>query len=90
VKHGLSRKLGTGTIRIDAVLDDGCLALTVGDDGLGMPRPALERVYDRGVGTGRRTCRISAAPRAAVPRSVYVSPSSRSVSPRDGWLRSGR
>ena len=50
VKHGLSRKLGTGTIRIDAVLDDGCLALTVGDDGLGMPRPALERVYDRGVG----------------------------------------
>jgi two-component system LytT family sensor kinase len=50
VKHGLSRKLGTGTIRIDAVLDDGCLSLTVGDDGLGMPRPALERVYDRGVG----------------------------------------
>ena len=50
VKHGLSRKVGSGTVRIDAALDDGCLELTVGDDGLGMPRPALEAVYDRGVG----------------------------------------
>ncbi len=50
VKHGLSRKRGAGTVRIDAAVTDGCLDLTVGDDGLGMPRPALEGVYERGVG----------------------------------------
>jgi signal transduction histidine kinase len=50
LKHGLARKLGPGTVRIDAAVADGCLSLTVGDDGLGMPDPALDRVYDRGVG----------------------------------------
>jgi CheY-like chemotaxis protein len=98
VKHGLSRKLGTGTIRIDAVLDDGCLSLTVGDDGLGMPRPALERVYDRGVGLRNlrdRLERLYGPAHLPEIRSApgggtevrYASPSSRSVSPRDGWTR---
>ncbi|HZP42111.1 MAG TPA: histidine kinase [Candidatus Binatia bacterium] len=50
VKHGLSRKLGAGTVRIAAAVQDGCLTLTVGDDGLGMAPPTLERVYERGVG----------------------------------------
>jgi signal transduction histidine kinase len=50
LKHGLARKLGPGTVRIDATVNDGCLSLTVCDDGLGMPDPALERVYERGVG----------------------------------------
>ena len=50
VKHGLSRKLGTGTVRIDATVSDGCLNLAVGDDGLGMATPALEGVYERGLG----------------------------------------
>jgi len=50
IKHGLSRKIGAGTLRIDVALNDGCLDLTVGDDGLGMAHPALERVYERGVG----------------------------------------
>jgi two-component system LytT family sensor kinase len=50
VKHGLSRKRGAGTVTIDAAVTDGCLDLTVGDDGLGMPRPALEGVYERGIG----------------------------------------
>jgi len=50
VKHGLSLKMGDGTVRIGAAVDDGCLTLTVGDDGLGMPQSALAGVYDRGVG----------------------------------------
>ncbi|HJQ82715.1 MAG TPA: histidine kinase [Candidatus Binatia bacterium] len=50
VKHGLSRKLGAGTVRIDAAVRDGCLDLTVGDDGLGMAAPAVAHVYERGVG----------------------------------------
>src|SRR5262249_30336249 len=37
VKHGLSRKLGVGTVSIDATIDGELLTLTVGDDGLGMP-----------------------------------------------------
>jgi len=50
VKHGLSRKRGGGTVRIEAILTDGCLELSIGDDGLGMPAAALERVYERGIG----------------------------------------
>ncbi len=50
VKHGLSRKLGVGTVSIDAQVDGGTLTLTVGDDGLGMGSAVLDDVYDRGVG----------------------------------------
>jgi sensor histidine kinase YesM len=50
VKHGLSRKLGVGTVSIDAAIDGDLLTLTVGDDGLGMPDRVLDEVYDRGVG----------------------------------------
>jgi sensor histidine kinase YesM len=50
LKHGLSRKLGVGTVSIDATLDGELLTLTVGDDGLGMPERVLDEIYDRGVG----------------------------------------
>ena len=50
VKHGLSRKRGPGTIRIQAEVTDDLLTLTVGDDGLGMPATTLGTVYERGVG----------------------------------------
>jgi len=50
VRHGLSRKRGGGTVRIDAALADGCLELVVDDDGLGMPAAAFERLYERGIG----------------------------------------
>ncbi len=50
VKHGVSLKRGTGTIRIDARVGDGLLTLAVVDDGLGMAPPALAGVYERGVG----------------------------------------
>ena len=50
VKHGLSLKIGAGTVHIGAEVAGGLLTLTVDDDGLGMPAPALARVYERGVG----------------------------------------
>jgi len=50
VKHGLSRKMGTGTVRIQAEVTEDLLTLTVGDDGLGMPATTLGTVYERGVG----------------------------------------
>jgi two-component system LytT family sensor kinase len=50
VKHGLSRKIGVGTVSIDASVDGELLTLTVGDDGLGMPERVLGEVWDRGVG----------------------------------------
>ena len=50
VKHGLSRKLGGGRVRIAASVGDGLLELTVGDDGVGMAGATLACVYERGVG----------------------------------------
>jgi signal transduction histidine kinase len=50
VKHGLSRKVGPGTLRIDARVDGETLELVVGDDGLGMPASDLASVFERGVG----------------------------------------
>src|SRR5262245_40369618 len=50
IKHGLSRKLGGGRVRIAANVSDGLLELVVGDDGLGMPGATLAEVYERGVG----------------------------------------
>ena len=50
IKHGLARKVGAGTLRIEAQVGDGRLTLTVGDDGLGMPGAWLDSVYERGVG----------------------------------------
>jgi signal transduction histidine kinase len=50
VKHGLSPKIGAGTVSIDARVTDGLLTVAVGDDGLGMPGTDLASVYSRGVG----------------------------------------
>jgi signal transduction histidine kinase len=50
VKHGLSQKIGLGTIGIEAEVRDGVLSLAVRDDGVGMPGSTLARVYDAGVG----------------------------------------
>jgi signal transduction histidine kinase len=50
IKHGLSLKMGTGTVRIEAAIVGGTLCLSVRDDGLGMAAPALAEVWERGVG----------------------------------------
>jgi len=58
VKHGLSRKVGPGTLRIAARLDDGMLTLVVGDDGLGMSSAVLADVFERGVGLRNLRARL--------------------------------
>src|SRR5262249_31348200 len=58
VKHGLSRKLGRGTVRIDAEINGTLLTLTVLDDGLGMANGALSEVYERGVGLSNLRARL--------------------------------
>jgi LytS/YehU family sensor histidine kinase len=58
VKHGLSRKVGPGTLRIAARLDDTTLTLVVGDDGLGMSSSILANVFERGVGLRNLRARL--------------------------------
>jgi signal transduction histidine kinase len=64
VKHGLSRKVGPGTLRIAARLVAGA-TLTVGDDGLGISSAVLTGVFER-----RRAARPACAAPAPVARSV--------------------
>jgi two-component system LytT family sensor kinase len=59
IKHGLSRKLGTGTVRLEARVAGDVLTVTVTDDGIGMGGPALAAVYDRGVGLSNLRDRLA-------------------------------
>ena len=58
VKHGLSRKVGPGTLRIAARLDGELLTIVVGDDGLGMTSTVLAQVFERGVGLRNLRARL--------------------------------
>jgi signal transduction histidine kinase len=74
VKHGLSRKIGTGTVRIAAEVTDGCLTISVGDDGLGMPGGTLDDVYERGVGLRNLRDRLERLYGAAHPPEIRSAP----------------
>ena len=50
VKHGLSNKVGGGTIRIETRLDAGRLTIRVEDDGVGIPEHKLARMLETGIG----------------------------------------
>jgi sensor histidine kinase YesM len=50
VKHGLSRKVGPGRVRIEARTAGDVLTLSVHDDGVGMSDAILGHIYERGVG----------------------------------------
>src|SRR5437016_6555769 len=76
VKHGLSRKRGGGMVRIEAILTDGCLELSIGDDGLGMPAAALERVYERGIGLRNLRDRLERLYGPAHPPQIPSAPGS--------------
>jgi signal transduction histidine kinase len=58
VKHGLSRKVGPGTLEIGAHVDGETLTLTVHDDGLGMTTSVLDTVFERGVGLRNLRARL--------------------------------
>jgi signal transduction histidine kinase len=50
VRHGISPKVGGGTVVIETALEDGHLRLRVTDDGVGMDAERLAHVYERGFG----------------------------------------
>jgi signal transduction histidine kinase len=50
IRHGISRKVGPGTVTIETGLDNGHLLLRVTDDGVGMAADTLATAFDRGVG----------------------------------------
>jgi signal transduction histidine kinase len=74
VKHGLSRKVGPGTLRIDARVDGDTLELVVDDDGLGMPAAVLERVYERGVGLRNLRARLERLYGPSHPLEIASTP----------------
>jgi len=50
LKHGLASKVEGGTIRVRAWHSDGKLHLEVEDDGVGIPEPRLNRIFEQGIG----------------------------------------
>jgi len=50
VRHGLSRKIEGGTIRLRASLKDGRLHLVIEDDGVGIPEARLATLLQEGIG----------------------------------------
>jgi two-component system LytT family sensor kinase len=50
IRHGLSSKVGGGTIRIRSSLGNGRLLILVEDDGAGIPETKLANLFQQGIG----------------------------------------
>jgi LytS/YehU family sensor histidine kinase len=50
IKHGASPKIGTTTIRILVLQERDRVQIQVSDDGMGMPKDALDHILERGYG----------------------------------------
>ncbi|HVN80562.1 MAG TPA: histidine kinase [Terriglobia bacterium] len=50
IKHGAAPKIGTTTIQIDVTQWNGRLTIRVTDNGVGIPRPKLDSILERGYG----------------------------------------
>ena len=50
IKHGAAPKIGTTTIRISVSRVEDQLSIQVSDNGMGMPRSAVESMFERGYG----------------------------------------
>ena len=50
LKHGLSARLEGGTILIRATSSDGRLVIEIEDNGVGIPKERLAKVYEEGIG----------------------------------------
>ncbi|MBK7928211.1 MAG: histidine kinase [Bryobacterales bacterium] len=50
LKHGLADKIDGGTIRLRAWEAEGKLHLEIEDDGVGIPEPRLNRIFEQGIG----------------------------------------
>jgi two-component system LytT family sensor kinase len=58
IKHGLSRKVEGGTIRLRSRLQDGRLTLRVEDDGVGIPESRLATLREQGIGVSNVSERL--------------------------------
>ena len=58
IKHGLSRKVEGGTIRLRSRLQDGRLILRVEDDGSGIPESRLATLREQGIGVSNVSERL--------------------------------
>ncbi|HYZ84771.1 MAG TPA: histidine kinase [Bryobacteraceae bacterium] len=59
IKHGLSRKLDGGMIRVRSRLQDGRLVLSVEDNGVGIPDAELAKLFEQGIGISNVNERLS-------------------------------
>lgn len=50
IKHGLSKKLSKGTLKLEAKLKSGHLILAVEDDGVGIPHEKQRKLTESGIG----------------------------------------
>lgn len=58
IRHGLSKKIDGGRIRLRSRLHDGRLQLIVEDDGLGIPEARLATLFDSGIGVSNVNQRL--------------------------------
>jgi two-component system LytT family sensor kinase len=58
IKHGLSKKIGGGRIRLKSRLVEGRLQLIVEDNGLGIPESRLASLFDSGIGVSNVNARL--------------------------------
>ena len=58
IRHGLSKKIGGGWIRLRSRLVDERLQLVVEDDGLGIPESRLATLFDSGIGVSNVNARL--------------------------------
>lgn len=61
IRHGLSPKVGGGTIRICTVKRDGETVIAVEDDGIGIPEGKMEALFEQGIGIRNVNERLKAA-----------------------------
>ena len=59
IKHGAAPKIGTTTIRILALQERDRIKIQVSDDGLGMPKEALDDILEKGYGLRNLIDRLS-------------------------------
>jgi len=52
VKHGITPKVGGGTLKISAIMKDDHLVMMVSDDGVGIPEEKIHLVLQPGYGSG--------------------------------------
>jgi len=73
VKHGISRKIGGGSIIIEAARENGDLRLTVRDTGVGIQ--SSDNIFEKGVGLRNVRDRLT---------KLYGAGYAPSIAPRDG------